>query len=372
MELPNLFMGDYRLLIVAPLALILVSLFFIPHIRLGVDFKSGILASAQLDRQLDAESVKAALISKGYSGIQVRYYQGTLGKNVIEIEFEESAAMEKVSVLRDKFTADYDTLLTMQLDLLSKNITAGQDAGYQTALGGLQSLANQLFAESGHSQNATDYGNANVLNTEVSDSVRQFNTRYESGIKSDLELVLGTPSVSINRVSPNLSARFIERVVWVVVGSAVLSAVVIFFIFRKGIPSLLVLTGAGSDVIIAMGAMGLFGIPLTLPSFAALLMLIGFSLDTDVLLTMRVLKIGEGTARYRVYDAMKTGVTMSTVAFLSFLSLFVLSVMTHISTYYEISAVALAGLMGDIFATWGLNAVLLLYHVEKGGKNKMV
>jgi hypothetical protein len=42
---------------------------------------------------------------------------------------------------------------------------------------------------------------------------------------------------------------------------------------------------------------------------------------------------------------------------------------THISVYYEISAVALAGLVGDVFATWGLNAVMVLYYKEhmKGG-----
>jgi hypothetical protein len=38
--------------------------------------------------------------------------------------------------------------------------------------------------------------------------------------------------------------------------------------------------------------------------------------------------------------------------------------MTHIPTYFEISSVALAGLFGDMFATWGINAVVVLYYVE--------
>ena len=209
-----------------------------------------------------------------------------------------------------------------------------------------------------------------MLTREVSATVTVANSRYEQAIKNDLSSVVGTPDLSINRVSANLSSRFLEQVVWVVVFSAILAAIVIFFVFRDATPSLLVMVGAASDVVIALGAMGLFGIPFTLPSFAALLMLIGFSLDTDVLLTMRVLKIGEGSARDRVYDAMKTGITMSTTAMLAFIALFVLSTLTHISTYYEISAVALAGLVGDVFATWGINAVLLLHHMDDLEKKK--
>jgi preprotein translocase subunit SecF len=111
--------------------------------------------------------------------------------------------------------------------------------------------------------------------------------------------------------------------------------------------------------------MGLFGIPLTLASFAALLMLVGFSLDTDVLLTMRVIKRKEKDPRSRAYEAMKTGMTMSMALFVSFACLFVLASITHINTYYEISSVALVGLVGDMIATWLLNAILVLNYAEK-------
>jgi len=50
---------------------------------------------------------------------------------------------------------------------------------------------------------------------------------------------------------------------------------------------------------------------------------------------------------------------------MAFLVLFAVSMITHIEVYYEISAVALAGLVGDVFATWGLNAVIVLWHTER-------
>ncbi len=187
---------------------------------------------------------------------------------------------------------------------------------------------------------------------------------YENSISGPIEKHLHYDSISVQTVSPLLSTQFIGKALWVVLGSAVLSIVFVFIFFRDPFPAAAVLCGAFSDVTIAMGAMGLFGIPFTLPSFAALLMLIGFSLDTDVLLTMRILK-RRGDPREKAYHAMLTGLTMSVTAMVAFIALFLLAMLTHIPTYYEISAVALAGLVGDMFATWGIDAVLLLWHVEK-------
>jgi preprotein translocase subunit SecF len=120
-----------------------------------------------------------------------------------------------------------------------------------------------------------------------------------------------------------------------------------------------------------MGGMGLFQIPLTLPSVAALLMLIGFSLDTDILLTTRVTKRTEGNPAERAYGAMKTGIMMAGVSILGFSVLLILSIATQISTYYQISSVVIFGLIGDIVATWGINAVIILWYTErKSGGHK--
>ena len=206
------------------------------------------------------------------------------------------------------------------------------------------------------------------LRTAVSLADRQVLAGYSAKLSSTLSELVKYDSASFNEVSASLSAKFLSQAVNVVLYSTVLVCIAVFLIFRTIAPSIAVLTGALSDVLIAMGAMGLFGIPLTLASFAALLMLVGFSLDTDVLLTMRVIKMREGTARERAYDAMKTGMTMSMALLLSFICLFVLAAVTHIDTYYEISAVAIAGLAGDVVATWLFNAVIVLYYLERGGK----
>ena len=97
-------------------------------------------------------------------------------------------------------------------------------------------------------------------------------------------------------------------------------------------------------------------------------MLIGYSMDTDLLLTIRVMKRTEGVPEQRAYEAMKTGLMMTVAAIIGFSVLFVLALLTQISTYYEISAVAIFGLVGDVFATWCTNAVIILWEVERKAK----
>jgi len=209
--------------------------------------------------------------------------------------------------------------------------------------------------------------NLNELNNIFSSSYSLLYKNYEQKIANAISKYVSYNTISVQTVSPALSAQFIEKAGHVVLFSAILSTLFVFFVFRTFVPSVAVLIGAFSDVIIALGAMSFFGIPLTLASFAALIMLVGYSLDTDVLLTMRMLK-REGDPREKAFDAMKTGIMMSVTAIVAFSTLFALAYFTRISTYYEISSVVICGLVGDIFATWGINAVILLKYLIKEGR----
>jgi preprotein translocase subunit SecF len=145
-------------------------------------------------------------------------------------------------------------------------------------------------------------------------------------------------------------------------------SLVVYLMFRDLYPTFTILIGVIFDVIFALGAMGLLGIPLSLASIAAILMLIGYSVDTNILLTIRVLKRGLNSPRDSAHDAMKTGMMMTFTGILSFFALFIVSQITNIATYQTISLVVLFGLIGDLFATWMLNAVLMIHRAE-GVKN---
>jgi preprotein translocase subunit SecF len=111
--------------------------------------------------------------------------------------------------------------------------------------------------------------------------------------------------------------------------------------------------------------MGFFGIELTMSSFAALLMMLGFSLDTDMLLTMRLIKQRRGTLREAAWSALHTGGTMSVTDLIAFTVLLVVGYFTHLTTYFEIASVAVIGLIGDIIATWMFNAPLIMMMLKE-------
>ena len=367
MEIPNPYRGNYKVLVLVPLLLVAVSLFFIPQIKKGVDFKGGTLVTMQTSAGVDEAALSQALSSRGYQVASVKSLQNPAGY-VVEVEIERDESLTKEEDLKSSFFDQINTASRLESDVLATNQSADAIEKYAAARKQLDDEANGVFSVAGLAQNASSYPGTNDLRKAVSLADRQVLDGYSAKLSSTLSELVKYDSASFNEVSASLSAKFLSQAVNVVLYSTVLVCIAVFLIFRTIAPSIAVLTGALSDVLIAMGAMGLFGIPLTLASFAALLMLVGFSLDTDVLLTMRVIKRREGTARERAYDAMKTGMTMSMALLLSFICLFVLAAVTHIDTYYEISAVAIAGLAGDVVATWLFNAVIVLYYLERGGK----
>jgi len=365
--MPNPYSGNYKLLVAVPLLLVLVSLFFIPQIQLGVDFKGGTLATMQASSPVDADSLKAALTEKGYTVSSVKSLSNPKGYEV-EVEIERDDSLTRAETLKSTFFEKIEQVSLLESDVTVSNASAESVAKYAAARQEVDALSDELFAIALLPKNSSSITSSNELKQEVGAAYRQITDGYSSKLSATLSSLVNYESASFNEVSASLSAKFIDKALMVVVYSVILVSVVVFIIFRTFVPSLAVLLGAACDVLIALGAMGLFGIPLTLASFAALIMLVGFSLDTDVLLTMRVIKRREGTPRERAYDAMKTGMTMSMALMLAFACLFILASVTHINTYYEISAVALAGLLGDLIATWLLNGVIVLWYLEHGGQ----
>ncbi len=362
MELPNIFKGDYRLLAIPPLILVLVSLYFIPQIQMGVDFRGGTLISLTLEQPIDSAVLESQLAEEGLDA-DVRVFDTAVGYKA-EIEFPQSDNLVRAEELKDEFEALLPEATNLEI---MAEMNESYRAEYETKRAEIDAVADEMFDLAGTNTRARLIDSVNELEKTFSDSYKKVYSDYQESVTAPIKRHVDYTSISVQTVSPMLSTHFIDTAVNVALLAAILSAVFVFLFFRAVVPSIAVIVGATCDIIIALGAMGLFGIPLTLPAFAALLMLVGFSLDTDILLTMRMLK-RRGDPRDKAHDAMKTGLTMSVMAIVAFSALFILATLTHIPTYYEISSVALAGLVGDMFATWGINAVMLLWYAEKRGE----
>jgi len=94
-------------------------------------------------------------------------------------------------------------------------------------------------------------------------------------------------------------------------------------------------------------------------------MLIGYSVDTDIVMSMRVLKQRRGSVEEKIWSAVKTGVTMSSGGIAGFSLLYLVSMAivgpTELS---RISAVMVMGLMADIPLTYFGNGVIISKYVN--------
>lgn len=232
----------------------------------------------------------------------------------------------------------------------------GMTTNYNLEIGSLRPLLSgssypsatpQQMASS--AQNA--YGNAtNIFSNMTVQSIRS---------------VIPASTYSYQQITVQQSSYFLQQLQSIIIIAFVLISIVVFIIFRSLIPSLAVIFGAGNDIIVALGAMAVFRIPLGIASIGGLLMLLGYSIDTDVLTAIRILKRHEGTPEERAYSSMKTGLTMTITAIVSFGVLFIVSFIAYVPTYYEIAGVVLFGLIGDLMTTWLGNASMILWYIKR-------
>jgi preprotein translocase subunit SecF len=167
-------------------------------------------------------------------------------------------------------------------------------------------------------------------------------------------------------VSGFFSEMFLQESVKAVVFAFLFMAVVIFFKFKTFVPSFAVVLSAFADIVETIAAMIIFGLELSKGSIVALLLLIGYSVDTDIMLTSRLLKQrGRKEMELTVKNSMLTGLTMTGTTTTAMIVLFLISTSELLDS---IATVIIIGLIFDLLNTWITNLSLLKMYVESGGK----
>ncbi|MBR9682498.1 MAG: protein translocase subunit SecF [Candidatus Aenigmarchaeota archaeon] len=172
-------------------------------------------------------------------------------------------------------------------------------------------------------------------------------------------------SYSIQTVGPSLGASFFTQAQTALLFAFIFMAIAIFVIFKKFMPSFYVVLCAFANLVEAVVISQFLGIELSLATFAALLLTLGYSVDTDILLTARVLKEKEGNVEDRFKGAFKTGITMTGT---TLAALLVLYFATNSVVITQIASVLLIALVLDVINTWLLNANLLRWYMERSKK----
>jgi preprotein translocase subunit SecF len=138
-----------------------------------------------------------------------------------------------------------------------------------------------------------------------------------------------------------------------------------FLLFRTFIPSIAIVVSAFSDIVIPLALMNVVGIKLSLGTVAALLMLIGYSVDSDILLNNHILR-RSGDFYESTYRAMRTGVTMTLTSISAMIVMTVVSFLFGIGLLTSIGLVLVFGLTADLMNTYMLNLSLLRYYKFEG------
>jgi preprotein translocase subunit SecF len=174
------------------------------------------------------------------------------------------------------------------------------------------------------------------------------------------------PDASINQIGETFGKTLQSQAVLALIFSFIGMAIVVFVSFRTFVPSVAVVLSAFADIVMTAATMNVVGLPLSLGTVAALLMLIGYSVDSDILLTNRVLK-RQGKLNDKLAGAFHTGIIMTSTTFAAITAMLLVSWWGSVQILAEISAVLLIGLVFDVMNTWLTNAGILKWYVLKGG-----
>ncbi len=198
----------------------------------------------------------------------------------------------------------------------------------------------------------------------------------EAADVSDTELVAaikaqGIPleegKFSIEVMGSSLGQSFYKQTLIAVALAFLFMSIVVFVTFRNLLPSLFVILCAVSDIISTIAMLDVLGVKLSTAGVAALLMLIGYSVDTDILLTTKVLKRKEGTIFERTIGTMRTGLLMSITAFGASMAGYFY---TQSDVVKQIMLVISIGMLFDIIYTWVQNAGILRWYLENKEKKE--
>jgi len=323
---------SYKLLMIVPIILFITSFYFSTQVKQGIDFKGGTLIQINGVSNFSEEQIKTQLEDNfDLEDLEVRAIGGA--SNGLYIEFLGEKNLLKAQELIEK-------------------------AKYNQAIEICKKLAGDVKI------NSTD------LKVQADSYFSKARQNFKDNLTSFLSSKTGVKKTgfTVQEMGSSLGESFLNQARNAIIFAFILIAAVILYYFRRPLISFAIVQSAFFDVFVAYSSLGFFNIPLSLATIGPLLMLIGYSVDTDIMLTDRLLTRKQGTIHERLNGAIKTGVTMTLTSLFALLSITLISYYYSITIMFEISLILGVGRAADLIATWFTNAVLILWDVERFSK----
>jgi len=170
---------------------------------------------------------------------------------------------------------------------------------------------------------------------------------------------------SVEVTGSSLSESFFQQTITALLIAFLLMGIVVLLYFRTIAPTMAVIMAAFSDIVVTLAIFNLTGIKLSTAGIAAFLMLIGYSVDTDILLSTRMLRRTDVLMMQRIYSSIKTGLTMTGT---SLAAILIAMIMVPNEVVRQIMIILFIGLLVDIVMTYIQNVGILRMYLE--GKAK--
>ncbi|HLD79568.1 MAG TPA: hypothetical protein VJA18_03335 [Candidatus Nanoarchaeia archaeon] len=222
-----------------------------------------------------------------------------------------------------------------------------------------------------------EFPTAEVSVRTLSSAGKNTGTAIDSGLQDKAEIdtfvaavserfALQKADYSVEVVGSSLGKNFFRQMLIALVFSFLLMGIMVILYFRIFITSLMVILAAFCDIVITLAIFNLTGMKLHPAGIAALLMMIGYSVDGEVIISSRLIKRKDGTELERIYGALRTGWTMTQTTLVAVL---VALIFVQSEVVKQIMLILLIGLLVDIIVTWIQNVGILRWHLEKKHKS---
>jgi preprotein translocase subunit SecF len=344
----DFYAGNYKRLMLAPIILLVPMLFVVlayPGISMGTEFTGGNVIILRSSTPLSTSQIESVLSGKfQLTDLSVSTISSPTGYGAyIQYSKEPSTSLAE----------DFISKATASIENEQESIAFSNSA--LKALG----KPEQQF------QNAKAALNA------AQDALASYNQGFYSKLQSALSegLSLGSNvEFQTRTVSPTLGKASLESAALISIMGAIALLIIIFLSFRQVVPSAAIIQSMIFDVLGGLTGMALLGIPLSLLTVSTLLMVVGYSVDSNIMLTSRMLKGKGGRPSERATASMKTGLTMTGTTMAALIPMMAISYFYQMDLVFQIAAVLFFGQVGDVMATWFMNTSILLWFLERKEK----
>ncbi|MBU1203466.1 MAG: hypothetical protein KKG60_00150 [Nanoarchaeota archaeon] len=195
---------------------------------------------------------------------------------------------------------------------------------------------------------------------DVADTDESQLTEY---LSQNYEITSGE-NYSVTGTGSTFGQSFYKDLVIALLFAFLFMAISVSITFRTFIPSVAVISAALIDILATVAITSLIGMKLSPAGIITFLLVIGYSIDTDIVLTTRMIKERRGDLYQRISSAMKTGLTMTGTTIVALIVAFMASASPALKQMFLILLIAL---VIDIISTYAGNASMLVWYCKKKG-----